>query len=465
MLSGDTDTICALSTAPGLGGISIVRISGEAALKISRNICCFLPDRIESHKVYYGFVRQKKSKQPIDEVLVTYFQEGRSFTYECTVEISCHGSAYTSQKILSELIESGARLARPGEFTYRAFMNGRIDLTQAEAVLDLVESQSEKFAQMALGHIQGKLSSSLQDIEKKLTTSMSHLEANIDFADEDIIFKEHKEIESSLQEIYEQSKNILDSFSLGTKIKEGFSILLMGPPNVGKSSLLNYFLGKDKAIVTSQEGTTRDPVEGSVRIGQCDFNFFDSAGIRETKDEVEKKGIQKSISLLGDVDCVFLVCDCSTEINKDYKLQSLLKKIQLKEHFILLNKVDELGEKEIKDWSRSFLEQTSCDASRIYFVSALSGEGLDEFKVKISALVGQQSSDCSTMISRLRHKEELVSFCRQIKKGLKLLKKNQSPEFILFELNAALKNIYGILGKELDDQVIDKVFKEFCLGK
>ncbi|MEZ4870987.1 MAG: tRNA uridine-5-carboxymethylaminomethyl(34) synthesis GTPase MnmE [Bdellovibrionales bacterium] len=308
-LERDHDTICAVATAPGVGGIAVIRLSGSIADQVIRKSCPFIPNPTESHRVYYGFLIDPISSEEVDEVLVTYFQKGKSFTNEETYEISCHGGQVVSQNILDILIQSGARLAEPGEFTYRAFMSGRIDLVQAESVLQLIDSQSKKSARLSLRQLKGQLSNQLRVIETEMTEILAHLEANIDFAAEDIEIKSNLYLSEKASAIETQLAELLKTYQQGRIINSGLKVALIGLPNVGKSSLMNTLVGEERAIVTDVPGTTRDIVESRTLINGVVVEFVDTAGLRSTEDKVEKLGIQRTQVALREADLVFVVVD------------------------------------------------------------------------------------------------------------------------------------------------------------
>ncbi len=338
ILEKDKDTICAISTAPGVGGIAVLRVSGEKAFSVVKSICAFLPGNPESHRVYYGFLNTFEANENIDEVLVTYFKKGRSFTGEETLEISCHGGEYLSQKILNELRKSGARLAEKGEFTYRAFMQGNLDLVQAESVLALIESQSKESANLALRQLKGELSDVFSQLEEDLLWTAANLEANIDYASEDIVVATQDVIDSRLQKVKRTISEMLFSYEKGRIAREGLQVALAGKPNVGKSSLLNLLIEQDRAIVTDQPGTTRDTVEAKIRIGGTTVNLVDTAGLRETSDIIEQAGIDKANIAHKESDLVIFLIDLSKPLCRE-EVESL-NGLKNKNLIIALNKLD-----------------------------------------------------------------------------------------------------------------------------
>lgn len=467
LLGRDEDTICAVATPPGKGGISVIRVSGKAAYPCVRKLCAFLPESPESHKVHYGLLKNQESD--IDEVLVTYFEKGRSFTGEETVEISTHGSPTITSMVLSELNQLGARMAEPGEFTYRAFMSGRIDLVQAEGVLSVIESQSPRANRLALKQLQGHNSSELKEIEDELTWVLAHCEANIDFAAEDIETASSDQLTNRLLNSQKGIQKLISGYKIGKGIQEGLFISLLGYPNVGKSSLLNRFVGFDRAIVTEVPGTTRDVVEESVWYQGFKLVFSDTAGVREATDQVERLGIQRSLDMVDQADKVLLVLDSSEPFRVDPSLKGVPA---LKNKLVVLfNKSDQSVH---NDSSRSqvireleTLFDFPADKEIPFFeVSAKDETGLEEV---LGYLVKEyqefSESQESAIISNARHRELLDKSAASVAKALSLIGENQSPEFVAFELQTGLMAIQEILGKKFDDEVMDRVFKEFCLGK
>ena len=487
-LERDEDTICATATPPGIGGISVIRVSGAKCITVVRKLAPFLPEAPKSHQVYYGYISELKgSRESIDEVLISFFKEGRSFTGEDTVEISCHGSPQICSQILQELIQAGARLANKGEFTYRAFSNGRIDLVQAESVLSLIESETKKSSRLALRQLKGSLSSELSKLEDQLTLILAHLEANIDFSAEDIVVASTQDLESRLLSCIASAKTLLQSYYTGKVLQNGLKVGLIGPPNVGKSTILNYFAGEEKAIVTDVPGTTRDLIEAKVVIDGQAVCFVDTAGLRETTDKVEALGIKKVKSILKELDEIFIILDLSSDLTHQLQLNNVDLMLD-KPVIIIGNKVDsqrsEYSDYALKELLLSvgkavckpvenavhedykllkIIENLSPDS--FFKVSATSGQNLVELHSHITNKVHREFSESSALISQSRHFELLKrceSFCE---KTLILLREEASDEFVVFELQEALKAVHEILGKQFDEQVMDRVFKEFCLGK
>jgi tRNA modification GTPase len=462
-IAGDQDTICALSTPPGIGGIAVVRVSGSRASEITRSLCRFLPANPESHRIYYGILtsleKTPQTADGIDEVLVSYFKEGRSFTGEETCEISCHGGAVLQTTILKELINAGCRMARPGEFTYRAFMNGRLDLVQAESILGLIESQSKQSARVALRQLQGHLSADFGKVEDDLLWILAQLEANIDFSAENLEVVSSDALKDRSRQLLAHLDQLIGTYRQGRLLREGLQIALVGKPNAGKSSLLNSFLKEERAIVTAEEGTTRDLVEGRLSFAGVPVTFVDTAGLRETANEAERIGIERSRKAMKDADLVFVIVDLASPQWREQFREFVLQ--DNAQTFYLFNKSDLVS-------ANSGSEKVALDAGvkdRSYWVSAKTREGLREIETRVESIVRVSGSESSNIVTQARHLEQLQKIHSCLAKAVELINLDSSPEFIAFELQEAIRAIHELLGKEFHEQVIDRIFKEFCLGK
>ena len=450
---GENETICALSTPEGQGGIAVVRVSGRQALSFSRKICPPLPETIESHRAYFGKIVSAKNKQIIDEVLVTYFEEGRSFTGEETIEISCHGSQYVALAIISELVGAGCRVADRGEFTFRAFMNGRMDLAQAEGILGLIKSHNKVTAGVALNQMRGLLSKTYREIENKILLVLSHLEAGIDFTHEDIDPLGNTSLVEELKIIEDSCEKLLMSFANGRSLREGCRVAIVGAPNVGKSSLLNQIVHEEKSIVTPTPGTTRDLVEGEFDGDGIKIKLVDSAGIRESEDPIERLGIKKALESLTECTHVLLVLDGCKDLSK--QMDVFRGRLESKVVGVVVNKIDLVKKETLagalnSDW---------------IVVSALTGEGLNRVEELLKKWTREVSDFSSAVVTQSRHFELLGKTKMGVLKARELISDCTSPEIIVFELQEAVRAIHEILGKEYSDQVLDRVFKEFCVGK
>ena len=459
--AGDEDTICALSTAPGTGGIAAIRVSGSAALEISKKLCRFLPANAESHRIYFGILKNLES-EPVDEVVVSYFADGRSFTGEETIEISCHGGQVLSASILKELVKAGCRPARRGEFTYRAFMNGRIDLVQAESVLSLIESQTQQSAKVALRQLQGKLSADFGAIEDDLVWILAHLEASIDFSTEDLETIAAPELLARTEQLRLQIETLISSYDQGRLIKDGLQVALVGRPNAGKSSLLNALLKEDRAIVTAQAGTTRDLVEGRLSFNGVIVTFVDTAGLRETENEVERIGIARSLSAMEKADFVFYVIDAGDE-NWRHDLEGFVAE-KKSGSFFVFNKLDLDSDGSFKEMAMNAAASMGI-SERLFWISAKTAFGISSVEQMLAETAKALDSETSSMVTQARHLELLKKIKTCLGAAVIQMGEDASPELIAFELQDAVRAIHELLGKEFDEQVIDRIFKEFCLGK
>ena len=462
----DQDTICALSTPPGVGGIAVVRVSGPKAAMITRKLCDFLPEKPKSHRVYYGILKSASSAgaEGVDEVLVTYFADGRSFTGEETTEVSCHGGEVLQSSILKELVGAGCRMAKAGEFTYRAFMSGRLDLVQAESILGLIEAQSKQSARVALRQLQGHLSADFSKVEDDLLWILAMLESSIDFSTEDIEVVSPKALIDRAETSLAFVDRLIGTYRQGRLLREGLQIALVGKPNAGKSSLLNSLVKEERAIVTADEGTTRDLVEGRLAFGGIPVTFVDTAGLRETANEAERLGIERSRAAMKASDLVFVILDIANpawveqfrEFSQNDSAQT----------FYLFNKADLLAADAGGQKAKSEALMTEAGVrDRAYWVSAKTRAGLTEIESRVESIVRVSSSETSNVVTQARHLEQLQKIHSCLLKATALIKQDSSPEFIAFELQEAIRAIHELLGKEFHEQVIDRIFKEFCLGK
>jgi len=466
MYGGDRDsqTICAVSTPHGVGGISVIRVSGPHALEVTRKMAGFLPSKVETHRVYFGTLNDPQTHEDIDEVLITYFQKGRSFTGEETLEISCHGNPQICQNILNQLIAAGARGADKGEFTYRSFMNGNVDLVQAESVLALIESQSDKAQKLALRQLKGQLSQKLEGIENDVTWLMAHMEAGIDFSTEGLELISDEVVSNRLKDVIGGLKSLVQSYKAGRILKDGVRVALAGRPNVGKSSLLNLFLEEERAIVTEVAGTTRDVISGDTQFNGLKFTFLDTAGIRNhTSDIVEQIGIKKSREVHTEADVVLFVFDLTTGIHAED--EELLKQLAKTNLFVIGNKLDMFTEPTKTPGFEKLTQYADFAKRNLFFVSALDQNARALVLKEISSRFSQTDLQDYVLLSNARHYENLSKALSNITRCQQLLNEGLGSEFLAIELKEALIAVQETLGKRFDDQVMDRVFKEFCLGK
>ncbi len=474
------DTICALATPPGESALSLIRISGKRAFEAGRRLCPFLPRKIQSHRIYFGRLIHPKTAEYLDEVLVSCFQKGRSFTGEESMEISCHGSAFICSSILEALTGLNVRLAEKGEFSYRAFMNGKMDLVQAEHVLGLIQSRSPKARAQALRGLGGKVSLHLKLLEEKLLKLLSNMEADIDFSDQDIKPFSEKQQKKFLREIQQDLESALKGFEQGRINKEGFCFLLLGAPNAGKSSLFNCFAREEKAIVTKQAGTTRDVLSLRFLLQQREFCVKDTAGFRKAPDPVEQKGMEKALKEAEQADLLVFLVESALPLRPDSFFG--LQKLDPKKIILLFSKSDQLSLSERRQFlkqAKTFLIKeknktkgafkqsfSSCltqitSSKNVLWLSSRSKEGIESFQNFLHKKSEVSIGDI--FYSTARQQRALKEIKGFLTKAEKL--ENASPEFRVFELQSALSVLYRLLGKEYDEEVIKQIFQEFCIGK
>ena len=446
------DTIAAISTALGVGAISIIRVSGEEATKIVSKIFTKDLTKVASHTIHYGYI--KENNEIIDEVLVSVMLAPKTFTTEDIVEINCHGGISTTNKILELLLMKGCRLAEPGEFTKRAFLNGRIDLEEAEGIMDLIESKTDKARSLAINQLSGKVSDLIRNLREDLVQVLANINVNIDYPEyDDVEEVTIPLLQEKIKNIKEKIEDILKKSNNGKIIKEGIKTSIIGKPNVGKSSLLNTLLEEDKAIVTDIEGTTRDIVEGTVNIDGILLNIIDTAGIRDTDNIVEKIGVDKSLELIDNSDLILFVLNNNEEITKE-ELE-LLDKIENKNHIIIVNKID--LEKKL---NTNLL-------NNVIYISTKNNEGIDELKNTIKKIFNleQIEKEDMTYLTSARS----VAILKRVNEQINELEKNINNNMPIDMIELDIKNIWNLLGEIIGDnyeeELIDELFSRFCLGK
>jgi len=459
------DTIAAISTPLGEGGIGIVRLSGKDALPIAektfrspRNISLL---NAKSHSITYGFIKDPATGHVIDEVLAIVMRSPYSYTREDVVEIHCHGGMIPLRKTLELFLQHGARLADPGEFTKRAFMNGRIDLSQAEAVLDLIRSKTDESRKIAMEQLQGGLSETLNTLRDRLTELCVNLEAYIDFPDDEIETALKNTFLQSMQDIGSELALLLKTYDEARFFREGLSTAIVGRPNVGKSSLLNALIKKDKAIVTEVPGTTRDVIEEYLNIKGLPVRIMDTAGIRDVQDLAEKEGVKRSLRSIENADLVIAVLDRSEHLkDEDFEV---LHKIKNKNCIIVLNKcdlssvIDEVG----------LISKTIPYNAHVLHISATRGDGLEALKDIIieSCLKNRKEERDGIVISNLRHKISIEKAMKSLDRARHALTVNQPLEILALELRDALDRLGEIVGFVTTEDILNKIFNEFCIGK
>jgi len=459
----EQDNICALATASGVGAISVLRVSGPDAIDICSSI--FESKQSEkqltlekSHTIHLGYI--VNGNQMIDEVLVSIFKGPSSYTGENTIEISCHGSIYIQQQILQLLIHNGCRMARAGEFTFRAFMNGKMDLSQAEAVADLISSSNEKSHQLALSQMRGGFSSEINSLRKKLIKFTSLIELELDFSSEDVEFANRNDLTNLIDELKLVLRKLIDSFALGNVLKNGIPVAIVGEPNVGKSTLLNTLLNDDRAIVSEIAGTTRDTVEDELIIDGTSFRFIDTAGIRATEEKIERIGIKKTYQKIAEAKVVLYLFDSlsssPTIVKKE--LSKLQKHTEYKHLIVLANKVDGGDLSRIK-MEFDFLPQ-------ILFISAKSNIGVEALKsMLIKKVMNGMLSNNDLMVSNTRHYEALSNSLNHVSRVKEGMIANISGDLLAMDLRQALYHLGQITGEITTDDLLDSIFNDFCIGK
>jgi len=507
-----TDTISAISTPPGEGGIGIVRVSGPASISIAKKIFTTPKGEslngVESHKLIHGYIKDPDTRKNIDEVLLVVMCSPKSFTGENVVEISCHGGSLPLNKILNLTIKSGARLAEPGEFTKRAFLNGRLNLIQAEAVIDIIKSKSDAALESAMNQLQGGLAGKITSIRSILINMLAEIEADIDFPEEDIEFTPlssppltspfsppseggergglqggarggitlQKKLESVLTEIGQ----LVDSYRYGKVYREGISVVIAGRPNVGKSSLMNAFLNEDRSIVTSIPGTTRDTIEEGLNLNGLTIKIVDTAGIRESNGLVEQEGIKRTQKAIEGAGLIIFLLDGSEGLREED--QDLIKEIKQKNKpvIIAINKIDVIsateGTEDTENYKNLNIFYTCSVEStvknkfpneNIVKISALKNIGLDELRNQIFDII--YNGHCKTpegiFITRERHRELLSKSQDSLNKVINAINQNLSSEFIAADLRLSLDSLGEITGETYSEDVLNRIFQEFCIGK
>ncbi|HQD51185.1 MAG TPA: tRNA uridine-5-carboxymethylaminomethyl(34) synthesis GTPase MnmE [Defluviitaleaceae bacterium] len=455
------DTIAAISTPPGVGGIGIIRVSGRDAFSIVNSI--FRSKKVKdlssvkSHTIHYGHIVDGDSL--IDEVLVSVMKAPNTYTKEDVVEINCHGGMVSVKKVLEQVLKNGARLAEPGEFTKRAFLNGRIDLSQAEAVIDIINSKTENSLKLAVNQLEGRLSKEIKKIMDKIIEIMAHIETSIDYPEYDLEEINYDNLENNIKEIRKEIRHLLETADSGKIMREGVKTVIVGKPNVGKSSLLNALLREQRAIVTSIPGTTRDVLEEYINISGIPFKIIDTAGIRETNDIVEKIGVDRSKELLELADLIIFIIDLSVPLTEeDRYIMDLVKE---RKTLVILNKTDKetvINKKEIYDKfiNNKVLEMSTKNPEDIERLEETLKEMFDE---------GHFNIDDSAVISNMRHKNALIKANNSLEDVLKSISMNMPVDFLSIDLSNAYNFLGEITGETIEEDLINKIFSEFCLGK
>ena len=454
------DTIAAIATPPGEGGVAIVRISGVDAETIAAQIFVRPADkngRLKSHALYHGKIRDPQNQRIMDEVLLTVMRQPRSYTGENVVEIHCHGGAFLVRQILGLVLKLGARQAQPGEFTKRAFLNGRLDLAQAEAVLDLVHARTDKSAELALDQIAGALSKWVVELREELLGILVQVEAAIDFPEEEIELLQRQELAGKIRGLANKLNVISATYDWGKLFREGARVCICGRPNVGKSSLLNALLGEDRAIVTPLAGTTRDVIEESISLDGLPAVLWDTAGIHESDDQIERIGVDLSRQHVSKADAVLVVLDGSEPLATDDRL--LLANVAAKKVLIAVNKSD-LPQHLVLDDLARFARPTGVQS-----VSAKTGEGIPKLKESLRDLLIDSQTESPVVITNLRQRSALQRGEFSLSQAAGSLGESYAPEFVAMDLNEARTALEEITGIIQNDDILERIFANFCIGK
>ena len=446
------DTICALATASGVGAISVIRLSGPEAISICDKV--FYNKKLSeqlSHTVHFGTIRD--ADKIVDEVLVTLFKGPHSYTGEDVVEVSCHGSVYIQNQLIQLFLKKGARMAKAGEYTLRAFSNGKMDLSQAEAVADLIASDSEAAHQVAIQQMRGGFSNDLKDLREELINFAALIELELDFSEEDVEFADRDKFNKLLKKIKTALKRLVDSFAVGNVIKNGIPVAILGEPNVGKSTLLNALLNEEIAIVSDVAGTTRDTIEDDLIIEGIHFRFIDTAGLRETSDKVESIGIQKALEKAKKAQVVIYLMDATKDFSQQLLEAEELKLKLANKLVVVVNKIDR--NPDIKEKVKDAL-----------FISAKQKKGLEALTDTLISFVNTGAlSNNQTIVSNSRHVYALNKSLKQIIKTIEGLNSGISGEFLAMDIRQALYHLGEITGEISTDDLLDNIFSNFCIGK
>ena len=449
------DTIAAISTTTGVGAISIVRVSGDEAINIVNEIVKNKNlDKVETHTINYNHIID--NDKIIDEVLISVMKGPKSFTTEDIVEINTHGGIATTNKVLQLLLQNGCRLAEPGEFTKRAFLNGRIDLMQAEGIIDLINSKTDKMRDLAINQVGGNISQMIKEIRQEIVEILANIEVNIDYPEyEDIEVLTNEQLFPKLNNVETKIKEILKNSENSKLIKEGIDTSIIGKPNVGKSSLLNRLLNEDKAIVTDVAGTTRDIVEGTIVIEGIIFNIIDTAGIRETEDIVESIGVKKSLSLIDKSDLVLFVLNNNEKLTEEEK--EILSKLENKNYIIVVNKTD----------LENNLDLSEFNLENIVYISTLNNEGIETLQNKIKEIYNLEKIETTdlTYLTNARSIALLNEALNLVIEAKKQIENNVPIDMVEIDIKEAWSKLGEIIGQNYSEELIDQLFSQFCLGK
>jgi len=463
MKIGLDDVIAAISTPVGTGGIGIVRVSGTGAIfladKIFKSVKGVLLADKKSHTITYGHIYDPKTGNSIDEVLAMVMKSPNTYTRDDVVEFNCHGGTLVVQRTLEALLNVGARLAEPGEFTKRSFLNGRIDLSQAEAVIDLIHAKTDLSRQMAVGQLEGRLKTKVKELRSELLDMIATIEAAIDYPEHDIEEETYGLMDQKSHFLLGEIEDLLETADQGKVIREGLETVILGKPNVGKSSLLNFFLEEDRAIVTDVPGTTRDTVEESINLGGIAIKMVDTAGIRKTDDIVEQMGVEKSRAYAQKADLIWMMVDASAPMDEsDFEIIEFIKD---KKVLVLLNKID-LEQKVRVEELQKFVPKED-----IISFSVKEGKGIEMLTKRVKELFfgGAVTVEPDYLIGNTRHRNALYQAKEALLQALVTIETRMPEDFISMDLQEANHALGEITGDSVDEEIIDRVFTKFCLGK
>lgn len=457
------ETIAAISTATGSGGIGIIRMSGDKCFEILKKVFItsqeLILEDIKGYTIKYGYIINSETKEKIDEVLVSFFKSPKSYTRENMCEINSHGGIVVERKILEECLKNGAELAEPGEFTKRAFLNGRIDLSQAESVIELINAKSDREAHESLNQLQGELSKKINIIKNKMLDIMADIEASIDYPEYDIEELTEEKTIRVLNEIKEELIKLEESFHTGKLIREGIKTAIIGQPNAGKSSLLNAILKEERAIVSEYAGTTRDTIEEFITIKDIPLKIIDTAGIRDTNNAIEKIGVEKALKIAENADLVIAIIDNSKDLdNEDIKILNI---IEDKNAIIVLNKIDKDDK---KAENRREIVKTN---KPIIKISAVTKEGIEDLYNEIVKMfnINKIEATNDTVITNVRHKNQIDKAVKSINEAINVAKEKQTEDILAIYIKQTLEDLGEITGDNVSEDIINEIFSKFCLGK
>ena len=468
-----TDTIAAIATAVSDSGIGIIRISGDDAIDIADKIYRSKKNNkrlkeVKSHTINYGFIVDASNNELIDEVMVAVMKSPNTYTKEDTVEIDCHGGILVMNRILENVLKNGCRLAEPGEFTKRAFLNGRIDLSKAEAVMDIIHSKNEFALKSSINQLKGAVSDKVKSLREDILYEIAFIESALDDPEHISLEGYHDKLEQKSLLISAELKKLIDSADNGKMLKDGINTVIVGKPNAGKSSLLNVLVGEDKAIVTSVAGTTRDVLEESIKLHGVGLNIIDTAGIRDTSDEVEKIGVEKARKYAGNADLVIYVVDSSVPLDEND--EEIIKLIAEKKIIVLLNKTDldsKVSQEDIYEVFSNVIEAYDKKDITVIKTSTKENIGIDEFELSIKNMFfnGKIAVNDEIYITSQRHKEALIEAYDSMQLVLSSLADYMPEDFYSIDLMSAYASLGRIIGEEVGEDLVNEIFSKFCMGK